>query len=76
MQKTQDLQGPFVPQSGLQTSLPASLHGLHLSCNENQGLQKLQLIENSYLSYGNLEIVWRSLCNLEVIVNPAGRLWM
>ena len=45
MQKTQDLQGSLPFHSGLQTSLPTSLHGLHLSCKESEILQKYEVIE-------------------------------
>ena len=38
LQKTQELQVLFVFHCGLQVSLPTSLHALHLSCKESEGL--------------------------------------
>ena len=69
-QKTQNLQGPISFHCGLQTSLPTSLHGLHLSCKESEGLQKYKLLMRSDLSYSNPLLVWCSICS---ITDP--RLW-
>ncbi len=45
VQKTQDLQDLLAFHCGLQTSLPTSLHGLHLSYKESESLRKSEVIK-------------------------------